>query len=53
MSLGENIKRICSYDTKGVLVSRFDVETFVAGVPSSVFSLDGYKKALTLLSIFT
>ena len=51
--IGENIKRICSYDTKGVLVSRFDVETFVAGVPSSVYSLDGYKKVLTLLSIFT
>ena len=51
--IGDNIKRICSYDTKGVLVSRFDVETFVAGVPSSVYSLDGYKKVLTLLSIFT
>lgn len=51
--IGDNIKRICSYDTKGVLVSRFDVETFSAGVPSSAFSLDGYKKVLTLLSIFT
>lgn len=51
--IGENIKRICSYDTKGVLVSRFDVETFSVGVPASAFSLDGYKKALTLLSIFS
>lgn len=51
--IGENIKRICSYDSKGVLVSRFDVETFSAGVPSSAFSLDGYKKVLTLLSIFS
>ncbi|MBO5934641.1 MAG: dockerin type I repeat-containing protein [Clostridia bacterium] len=51
--IGDNIKRICSYDTKGVLVSRFDVETFSAGVPASAFSLNGYKKVLTLLSIFS
>lgn len=49
--IGENIKRICSYDSKGVLVSRFDVETFSAGVPASAFSLDGYKKT-SIFSIF-
>lgn len=50
--IGDNIKRICSYDAKNILVSRIDVESFSAEVPASVFSLSGYKKELTIMTVF-
>ena len=50
--IGDNIKRICSYDAKNLLVNRIDVESFSAKVPASAFSLDKYKKAASILTVF-
>lgn len=49
--VGDDIKRICGYDKKNILVSRIDVESFSAQVDTSVFSLEKYDEG-TIFTVF-
>ncbi len=51
--IGEDIKRIETYSTESkMLQSRIDVTKFTANPSDSEFSVDGYKKALSYLTLF-
>ena len=51
--IGENIKRIETYNTDSkMLTTRIDVTTFVAEPGDNAFSVDGYKRAISYISLF-
>ena len=40
--IGDNIKRIYTYDSAGNLATRIDVDVFYENVPASEFSINQY-----------